>query len=333
MDQRIVDLNLLRDQVMAQTADFNDRSINAQMEFDNFKIQLNEFADRSQAEVKRTQEVTENVIRDLRFTIEAYLNGVRAKFDKRSSSADGGGGLFGEKVQMKKNDPKVDKKEVNVWKLADNVNKFDFRHWLDAIDTQLDVVHGLVFPEILLKKIRRTEVPIDSDVFKICVDQANAEIQTIDGVDFETAEINEDNWGYNKQSRFFHSYLLGKLNTDLHSKTLGVPAKNGFELYRLICNLVDAVPENASFIMGAELMGLVKMHADKIKNLKDLYGFRLLLKRKEAEYKREIGNKPDDTQMKQILWNTMDPASRVAASQAKAEGKDYKTLADHIDGR
>ena len=80
-------------------------------------------------------------------------------------------------------------------------------------------------------------------------------------------------------------------------------------------------------------MGLVKMHADKIKNLKDLYGFRLLLKRKEAEYEREIGNKPDDTQMKQILWNTMDPASRVAASQAKADGKDYKTLADHIDGR
>ena len=29
----------------------------------------------------------------------------------------------------------------------------------------------------------------------------------------------------------------------------------------------------------------------------------------------------------------MDPASRVAASQAKADGNDYKTLADHIDGR
>ena len=333
MDQRIVDLNLLRDQVMAQTTDLNDRSINAQTEFDSLKIQLNEFADRSQAEVKRTQEVTENVIRDLRFTIEAYLNGVRAEFDKRSSSADGGGGLFGEKVQTKKNDPKVDKKEVNVWKLADNVSKLDFRHWLDAIDTQLDVVHGLVFPEILLKKIRRTEVPIDSDVFKLCIDKANAEIQTIDRVDFETAKINEENWGYNKQSRFLHSYLLGKLNTDLHSKTLGVPAKNGFELYRLICNIVDAVPENDSFIMGAELMGLVKMHADKIKNLKDLYGFRLLLKRKEAEYEREIGIKPDDTQMKQILWNTMDAASRVTASQAKAEGGNYKLLADHIDGR
>ena len=122
MDQRIVDLNLLRDQVMAQTTDLNDRSINAQTEFDNLKIQLNEFADRSQAEVKRTQEVTENMIRDLRFTIEAYLNGVRAEFDKRSSSADGGGGLFGEKVQLKKNDAKVDKKEVNVWMLADNVS-------------------------------------------------------------------------------------------------------------------------------------------------------------------------------------------------------------------
>ena len=41
-----------------------------------------------------------------------------------------------------------------------------------------------------------------------------------------------------------YTYFLSKLNTELHTKTIGVEDKNGLEVYRLICNTVDEVPEN-----------------------------------------------------------------------------------------
>ena len=41
---------------------------------------------------------------------------------------------------------KMDKKEVSVWKLSDNVSKPDFRHWLDAIDLHLEAIHDFSNP-------------------------------------------------------------------------------------------------------------------------------------------------------------------------------------------
>ena len=49
----------------------------------------------------------------------------------------------------------IDKKEVAAWKLPDQISKADFRHWIDAVDLQLEAVHGLPYPELILDKIRR----------------------------------------------------------------------------------------------------------------------------------------------------------------------------------
>ena len=38
---------------------------------------------------------------------------------------------------------------------------------------------------------------------------------------------------------FHNSYLICELHTDLHTKTFGLDSRNGFELYRLVCQLVD----------------------------------------------------------------------------------------------
>ena len=65
--------------------------------------------------------------------------------------------------------------------------------------------------------------------------------------------------------------------------------KNRFEMYRRICEAVDAVPENAAFIMQAELMALVKSFSDKAKNIRDLYSLRLLFDKKIMAFKRAIG--------------------------------------------
>ena len=39
--------------------------------------------------------------------------------------------------------------------------------------------------------------------------------------------------------------MLPNLNTELHAKTVSVEGKNGLEVYRQICNIVGAVPENS----------------------------------------------------------------------------------------
>ena len=46
--------------------------------------------------------------------------------------------------------PSVDKKDVTVWKLPEQVTKQEFRHWLDTIDTNLDAVHRFKYPKVML---------------------------------------------------------------------------------------------------------------------------------------------------------------------------------------
>ena len=53
------------------------------------------------------------------------------------------------------------------------------------------------------------------------------------GSDFETI------------SRFVYSWLLGKINTDMHEKVADISNKNGYKLYQSITNSVDAIPANA----------------------------------------------------------------------------------------
>ena len=63
--------------------------------------------------------------------------------------------------------------------------------------------------------------------------------------------IDPTKWDFAKKSRWLYTYLLGKLNTELHSKTVGVEGKNGFEVYRQICNIVDAIPANYQFYLDS----------------------------------------------------------------------------------
>ena len=55
---------------------------------------------------------------------------------------------------------KIDKKEVSVWKLSDNVSKPDFRHWLDSVDLQLETIHGFVYPDLVLEKVKRLSADV-----------------------------------------------------------------------------------------------------------------------------------------------------------------------------
>ena len=107
-----------------------------------------------------------------------------------------------------------------------------------------------------------------------------------------------------------YTYHMGKLNAELHSKTFGVEHKNGLEVYRLICNTVDAVLENYQFYMDSQFTAISQIYGDKIKGLKELYNFRMMLKAKFIACKKAIGHEPDHGHLKQILYVCMDVVSK-----------------------
>ena len=75
------------------------------------------------------------------------------------------------------------------------------------------------------------------------------------------------------------------------------------------------MPKNAPFIINAELLQLATLHGPKVRDIRSFYGFRLLLKKKNAEYKKVIGRQPDNEQSRLILWIVFDAESkRIAAS-------------------
>ena len=56
--------------------------------------------------------------------------------------------------------------------------------------------------------------------------------------------IDPSNWEFTEKTRWLYTYFLSKLSTELHGKTIGIEGKNGLEMYRQICNIIGAVPEN-----------------------------------------------------------------------------------------
>ena len=52
---------------------------------------------------------------------------------------------------------------------------------------------------------------------------------------------------------FLNAYLISKLDTSLHDRTVGVEHHNGFEICMQICQMIDAEPENAEFHVATDL--------------------------------------------------------------------------------
>jgi hypothetical protein len=138
---------------------------------------------------------------------------------------------------------------------------------------------------------------------------------------------------FQQRTTFFNAYLINKLSTSLHDRTVGVEHHTGFEVYRQICQMIDAVPENAEFHMRNDLTILSRNFGTKVVDLKSLYGFRMLLKKKMIEYKKALGKDFDPKQAMQILWTSLDARSREIAVSEKLDEKEYKDLYEHIDRR
>ena len=70
----------------------------------------------------------------------------------------------------------------------------------------------------------------------------------------------------------------------MNEKTTLVTNKNVFELYRLIYNMIDSMPENAALFLNQQLMDMSHEWKPKANNFKDLYAFKVAFFKKIAEY-------------------------------------------------
>ena len=68
------------------------------------------------------------------------------------------------------------------------VSKLEFRHWVDTIDTNFDAVLGFKYPEVVLDKVKRSEVPVDETNWKLIIAMANVDIPANKAIDKETEE-------------------------------------------------------------------------------------------------------------------------------------------------
>ena len=68
-----------------------------------------------------------------------------------------------------------------------------------------------------------------------------------------------------------YAYLMGRLSTDVYDRVASIESKNDFEVYRQIAQMIDAVPDNAEFVMNAKFVQLATVHGPEVRDLKSLY--------------------------------------------------------------
>ena len=54
-----------------------------------------------------------------------------------------------------------------------------FRHWVDVVDMQLEMVHGFKHANIVMNWIRRSKLEITKGTFEICIGQAYLEVEAL----------------------------------------------------------------------------------------------------------------------------------------------------------
>ena len=78
--------------------------------------------------------------------------------------------------------------------------------------------------------------------------------------------------------------------------------------------------------MGTEISNLVHKFGDKVKDLKTLYGFRLLVKDRATAFKKTIGEDVDPDKLRELIRNAMDPNSKMMATQMEVHRQDYAEM-------
>ena len=98
--------------------------------------------------------------------LHIFCNGIVAQVQANvAGSAGGKGSGFDGKGGGKGGG--IDKKEVAVWKLPEDVTKIQYRHWSNAVDLQLEAVHSWNCADYILNRVKRCKTVMTPESFKI----------------------------------------------------------------------------------------------------------------------------------------------------------------------
>ena len=319
------------DSLNAIVAKFKLDGENNKVEINVIKAKMEEVATDGAKRLQKQGEELEEKINTMYAWSVRFQNDVKAKFGAEDANKGNFDLARGDKVDKK---TKLDKKEIMVGQVPDAVTKVAWRHWLRAVDLQLENTYDFTYPELVLHRVRLSKVEITKSVLASIITFINEEYKTeilLKGEDSECDKLNVEDWDFEMKSRWLYIYMYTKLNADIAQKTLHIEERNGLEVYRVVNNLVDAIPENAQLYLECEFGELVKECAGKVKNLKDTCAFKGKLKVKAAEYHRIVGEHPTDDKLKQTLWNVLDLNTKQSLTTTGHASKSYKEISDHLD--
>jgi NAD(P)H-flavin reductase len=181
------DIRLLHDGVVTLKADMDAKIKMTEEEFDNqlasrmltvdtniterssaYDIQLEELKQKMMKNFGDLNTATDEKFGELRNQLDAFHSENWKRLEAKFAEIGPPG--LGEK-SFGKGGSKLDKKELSVWRLEDNVDKLKFRHWVEALENNLEQVQGWDRASEILDRIRRQEREIDQGVLESIVDE------------------------------------------------------------------------------------------------------------------------------------------------------------------
>jgi len=255
-------------QALNETQQLDERLKNLGKAMDDYTGERDILIGQLQADSAKIRTDVEYEFNTLKANVESWFELAKAHIDGQGT----GGGIS--KGGPHGGHKSVDKKEIAVWKIPEDVDKAAFRHWVDAVDFQLEMVHDFRHAGFVLNQVRRSKVAIYPPVFETLLETASLEIrksQVEMGIAPTAALSVEMDYPFQQRTTFSNAYFINKLSTSLHDRTVGVEHHNGFEIYRQVCQMIGAVPENAEFHMANDLTILSRNYGAKVTDLKSLY--------------------------------------------------------------
>ena len=107
--------------------------------------------------------------------LHTFAVGVKAEIEALNSGKGAGKGAGSEGKGSKGG---IDKKEVAVWKLLEDVTKVQYRHWPNAVNIHLEAVHGWSCFDYILNCVKRCPDSMNAEIFGRCLAEVSVYISS-----------------------------------------------------------------------------------------------------------------------------------------------------------
>ena len=132
---------------------------------------MQNFAKSAEEKLASSRLDAENSVAALQVKVSTWA----ANFQESMKTALQQGDIGALSGAREKKGPKMDKKEVAVWKLPDGISRPDVRHWLGAVDVQLESSHDFQLLDVVLDKVRRLKTEVKEEDLRKVINDVNEE--------------------------------------------------------------------------------------------------------------------------------------------------------------